>query len=123
MKKLLSLLMAGTFFMTIMATPVVSSGYDSAPSSSLSRQLDTSDSPRNDPAGEMIIADVLFLRVAGLVAMVIGAAGAVLAMPFAAITGDCDVVCRAMLVRPYEYTFVRPLGQTDWPASSDDTNF
>lgn len=71
----------------------------------------------------MIIADVLFLRVAGLVAMVIGAAGAVLALPFAAVTGDCDVVCRALLIRPYEYTFVRPLGQTDWPASSDDTNY
>lgn len=123
MKKMLSLLVAGTLLLASVTAPLAGD-YESAPSSPLSRQIDTTDStPHRDPPGEMIIADVLFLRPVGFAGMIVGAVGALLAWPFAAATNSCDTVCRALLIRPYEYTFVRPLGQMDWPESADDTSY
>ena len=50
------------------------------------RTIGSPDPPHQDPPGELIIADVLFLRPAGMVACVVGAVGAFVTWPFAAIT-------------------------------------
>jgi len=119
MKKTLSLLVVAALLLALVPAPAI--GVDDAvPSSPLSRSAPAEDPSRSDPPGELIIADVLFLRTAGLVACVIGAVGALVVWPFAAASRSENVVCRQLLVKPFRYTFERPLGQMDWPESADD---
>lgn len=121
MRKMLSLLLIGTFLLALPQVPVCGAG-DAAPSSPLSGKASAPGPSRNDPPGEMIIADVLFLRPAGLAACVVGAVGAFLTWPFAASSNSGDPVGRQLLIKPFRYTFERPLGQMDWPESTDDMN-
>lgn len=121
MKKMLSLLMV-VVLLSVLVPPPVAGGDEASPSSPLSRQVQGDDPARRDPPGELIIADVLFLRVAGLVACVIGAVGAFLTWPFAVSSNTGDLVGRQLLIKPFRYTFERPLGQMDWPESTDDTS-
>ena len=121
MKKMLSLLLIGTFLLAVTNVPACGAG-DLAPSSPLSGRISDPSPTHQDPPGELIIADVLFLRPAGLVACVIGAVGAFLTWPFAATSNTPDRVGRQLLIKPFRYTFERPLGQMDWPESADDTS-
>lgn len=80
MKKTLSLLVVAALLLALVPAPAI--GVDDAvPSSPLSRSAPAEDPSRSDPPGELIIADVLFLRTAGLVACVIGAVGALVVWP------------------------------------------
>jgi len=121
MRKMLSLLLIGTFLLALTNLPAFGAG-DTTPSSPLSGRTSDSIPTTHDPPGEMIIADVLFLRPAGLVACVIGAVGAFITWPFAATSNTGDLVGRQLLIKPFRYTFERPLGQMDWPESADDTS-
>jgi hypothetical protein len=121
MKKMLSLLVVGTLFVALIHVPAFG-GDESTPSSPLSSRTMTADRPHQDPPGELIIADVLFLRPAGMVACVVGVVGAFLTWPFAATSNSGDLVGRQLMIKPFRYTFERPLGQMDWPESTDDTS-
>lgn len=121
MKKMLSLLVVGTLLWAIVAAAVAGE-YEGAPLSPLSSQNQAADPTYRDPPGELIIADVLFLRPAGLAACVVGLVGAFLTWPFAATSNSGDLVGRQLLIKPFRYTFERPLGQMDWPESADDTS-
>jgi hypothetical protein len=122
MKKMLSLMVIGTLLMALIHVPAFG-GDESAPSSPLSSPTRAAASPpHQDPPGELIIADVLFLRPAGMVACVVGVVGAFLTWPFAATSNSGDLVGRQLMIKPFRYTFERPLGQMDWPDSTDDTN-
>lgn len=66
--------------------------------------------PCEGPSGEAIIADTLLLRPVGLVSMVVGFAGAIIALPFAAMSHSTDRVVQKLIVEPFEYTFKRPVG-------------
>jgi hypothetical protein len=121
MRKMLSLLLIGTFLLTLANVPAYGAD-DTVPSSPLSGRNTDSNPTRQDPPGELIIADVLFLRPAGVVACVVGAVGAFLTWPFAATSNTGDRVGRQLLIKPFRYTFERPLGQLDWPESADDTS-
>jgi len=68
------------------------------------------DEPRGEPSGELILFDALILRPLGLVATVVGTAGAVLTAPWAANTCEWDLVERKLIREPADYTFCRPLG-------------
>lgn len=57
-----------------------------------------------------VAADVLVARPAGLVATVVGSAIFVVALPFAAITGDVKETGRALVGAPAHWTFHRRLG-------------
>jgi hypothetical protein len=63
---------------------------------------------RPDPVE--VAADALVVRPVGLAATAIGAAIFVVALPFAAITGDIDGTARALVDTPARYTFKRKLG-------------
>ncbi|GKT08198.1 hypothetical protein [Desulforhabdus sp. TSK] len=90
---------------------------DSGPTYSSPGRCATSmdyDSDKPAPPGELIIVDTLVLRPLGFVALTIGAVGALISMPFAAMTNSCDRVQEALIERPYHYTFTRPLGELDY---------
>jgi hypothetical protein len=66
------------------------------------------------PSSYWIIEDTFLMRPAGIIAMGVGAAVAVVAFPFAAMSNSVDRLGQRMFVEPYEYTWVRPLGDLDY---------
>ena len=64
----------------------------------------------NDGGAVEMIADVLIARPAGLVAIVIGTAAFIVALPFAAISGSVEPVARTLVAEPFKFTFTRPVG-------------
>lgn len=58
-----------------------------------------------------VAADALVARPAGLAATVVGAAIFVVALPFAAITGDVNETGKALVGAPAKFTFQRRLGE------------
>jgi len=118
MKQVLSLLLAGALILTPM-TARPCSAQESAPPSPVSRQTDSAPADHQDPPGELIIADVLIMRPLGMAACIIGLAGAIVAAPFAATTNSFDRVSRQLVNVPFNYTFVRPLGQMEYEDASD----
>ncbi len=69
--------------------------------------------------GPEIIAE-LVVRPLGLAAIVVGSAAFIVALPFAAATGDVNLVARKLVAEPFRYTFVRPFGDFDenWDQSN-----
>lgn len=69
-------------------------------------------------AGEIdeadIIADALVVRPVSFASIVLGSVIFVVALPFSIPTGSVDTVGRHVVVAPYRYTFVRPLGDFDY---------
>jgi len=122
MKQILSLLLIGTLLLTLTTLPAAGQD-EAAPSSPLSKQAGTGYSQRQDPPGELILADILFLRPAGLAACVVGLAGAFLTWPIAATSNSGDRVGRQLIQKPFKYTFERPLGQMDYSGDEDMPNY
>jgi hypothetical protein len=63
-----------------------------------------------EPAAEDIVVDVAVLRPAGLLVLAGGAAFFVISSPIAYLTKSEKIAAKKLVVEPYEYTFVRPLG-------------
>ncbi len=57
-----------------------------------------------------VLTDIIFLRPLGIAGLALGTAASVVAAPFALPSGSMDVVGRALIVAPYDFTFRRPLG-------------
>ncbi len=57
-----------------------------------------------------VLADLIFLRPLGVAGLVLGTAAAIVATPFALPSGSMGEVGRTLIVAPYEFTFLRPLG-------------
>lgn len=69
------------------------------------------DAPQKPPpSAETMIVDALLLRPLGMVATVLGAATFIVSLPFSLPTGSADEAAQALVVKPAEYTFRRPLG-------------
>ncbi len=64
-----------------------------------------------------MVLDVVVMRPLGLVATVLGTALTVVALPFTIPSGSVGASAHALIVRPAEYTFKRPLG--DFSDSSE----
>ncbi len=75
----------------------------------------------NGPSGQLIIGDTVFLRSAGLLAMGVGAAMSIVSFPFAAMTNSVDRLGQKYFVEPYEYTFIRPMGDVDYACDQEMT--
>jgi hypothetical protein len=113
MKRILSLLVIAILLLSsITITPC--RAQESGPSSPLSTTVESPRPSSQAPPGELMIADVLIMRPLGFAAIILGLVGAVVAFPFAAITNSQDAVCRALVERPFQYTFQRPVGQVEW---------
>ena len=63
-----------------------------------------------DTAG-LILVDAFVLRPLGLAATVLGTATFVLTLPFSLPTRSAEKAAQALVVKPAEYTFARPLGE------------
>lgn len=73
------------------------------------------------PSGDAILFDLALLRPAGLVAMGVGAVLGVFTYPMAAITHSEDRYDQKLFTEPYEYTFVRPMGEMDYYCDEETT--
>ena len=61
-------------------------------------------------AGAMI-ADAIFVRPLGNIAIVTGAAFFTISMPFSALGGNFKQSVRKLVVEPFKFTWIRPLGK------------
>jgi len=113
MKQILSLLVIVTLLLSSITMPLCSA-QENAPSSPLSTAEESPKAAHQDPPGELIMADTLIMRPLGVAACIIGLVGAVVTLPFAAISNSQDRVYRALVEKPFKYTFQRPAGQVDW---------
>jgi hypothetical protein len=64
-----------------------------------------------NPSPDDMLADVILVRPASIAAYVIGIGAAVLATPFAAITGTTQQVYKRLLDDPFDFAIRRPLGE------------
>lgn len=64
------------------------------------------------PSFPDIVCDLVLMRPVCMVGLGIGLVVTVVAAPFALPTGTMDQVSQTLIVEPFDYTFVRPLG--DW---------
>jgi hypothetical protein len=62
---------------------------------------------------EAMTVDLIFLRPLGLVATVAGTLVFVVALPFSALGGNTQGALASLVISPAEYTFLRPLGDTE----------
>jgi len=85
-----------------------------APVFAQDRQYSPMNKRCSGPSGESLIFDIAMLRPVGLVAMGVGAVIGVLTFPMAQITHSEDRYDQKLFVEPYEYTFVRPMGDVDY---------
>jgi len=67
-----------------------------------------------DPPGEMILADVLILRPLGIASQIVGIAGSIVSLPWAASSCSGCLVQKRLLQEPFEYTWCRKLGDVDY---------
>jgi hypothetical protein len=63
------------------------------------------------PTGGMMMWDLLALRTTGIVATAVGSVFWVVSYPFAALGGNVDEATEALVQKPYQWTFERPLGE------------
>ena len=68
---------------------------------------------RPAPGAGAIAADTLFVRPACLVATIVGSALFVISLPIAAVTKSVHQTAHALVVKPAEATFKRPLGDME----------
>jgi hypothetical protein len=73
------------------------------------------------PSADLLIADTVFLRAAGILAMGVGVAASIVSFPFAATSNSMDRVGQKYYVEPFEYTFKRPLGDVDYACDEELT--
>ena len=62
------------------------------------------------PSAAAMSADLLLIRPLSLVATVVGTAVFVVSLPFSLLGQNTEDAAQQLVVRPGEYTFVRPLG-------------
>ncbi len=61
-----------------------------------------------------VLADVIFVRPVGLAAVVVGTALFIVALPFSIPSGSVEHTAQVLIVEPFNYTFLRPIGYPDW---------
>ncbi|WP_348672067.1 hypothetical protein [uncultured Abyssibacter sp.] len=70
--------------------------------------------PHEEPSAGAITFDLLIVRPLGLVTTVAGAGLFVLSVPFSAIQGKSPLdAADTLVVKPAQFTFTRPLGESD----------
>ena len=64
------------------------------------------------PTGEAIAGDIVFVRPFGFLATVLGTGLFFVSLPFSIPSGSVGSAAKALIAEPAQYTFRRPLGQT-----------
>lgn len=68
---------------------------------------------KEKPEGEVILGDLVFQRPLGFCSFVFGTAVFVVALPLAVITNSTRQTAEVLIKEPFDYTFKRPLGETE----------
>jgi hypothetical protein len=97
-RKLLAILTVVTVAVTFTAPPVLAG---------------VGDLVIDEASADAMIADLVFLRPAGLVALIGGSVVFVVSLPFSALGGNVGEAAQKLVVDPARYTFVRPLGHME----------
>lgn len=66
------------------------------------------------PPGELILADVLILRPLGIASQIVGLAGSIVSLPWAASSCSGCLVQKKLIEEPFNYTWCRRLGDLDY---------
>ena len=66
---------------------------------------------REKPTGGMMMWDALVMRPIGIVGTVVGSAVWLISYPFVALGENTDESTEALVQKPFEWTFQRPLGE------------
>jgi hypothetical protein len=69
--------------------------------------------PIDEASADAMIADLVFLRPMGLLAMICGSIAFVVSLPFSALGGNVGEAADKLVVDPTKFTFVRPLGHIE----------
>ena len=64
------------------------------------------------PTGEAIAGDIIIVRPISLAATLLGTVIFVASLPFSIPSGSVGSAAKSLIVEPAQYTFSRPLGQT-----------
>lgn len=64
----------------------------------------------NEPSAGSMVADLILVRPASLIGTAVTTAVFVVSLPFSLLGGNVHQAADLLVVRPAEYTFVRPLG-------------
>jgi hypothetical protein len=64
-----------------------------------------------EPTGTEITFDLMIARPVGFLSVALGASIFVVTLPFAVATGSADNTAKALVADPYNFTFVRDLGE------------
>lgn len=63
------------------------------------------------PSGEAMVFDIILARPLGLVTLVAGSAIFIVGLPFTIPTGSVKSSARKLVADPFEFTFMRPVGE------------
>lgn len=63
-----------------------------------------------EPSAESMTADILLIRPASIVGTAIGVCVYIISIPFSALGGNMEQASQALVAKPAQYTFSRPLG-------------
>ena len=61
-------------------------------------------------SAEAMIADFVFVRPLGIVAVVVGSAFFIVSLPFSFLGGNSNAAAKKLVYDPAKFTFTRPLG-------------
>jgi hypothetical protein len=79
-------------------------GFIGAPTMVWAQDLD-------EPTGTEVTFDLMIARPVSFVGLALGASIFVVTLPFAVATGSADNTAKALVAEPYDFTFVRDLGE------------
>lgn len=65
----------------------------------------------DEPTGTDIVFDFMIARPLGFVSVALGTSLFVVTLPFAVVTGSAGNTAKALVAQPYNFTFVRDLGE------------
>jgi hypothetical protein len=77
---------------------------------SVTAQGEYSKHPADERSAEAMLFDAAFVRLLGIVGMVVGTAGFIISLPFSASGGNTNEAYERLMADPARYTFKRPLG-------------
>ncbi|MEK7773215.1 MAG: hypothetical protein AAB307_02610 [Deltaproteobacteria bacterium] len=68
-----------------------------------------------EPSGTEVAVDIVLVRPFGVAAIAAGAVFFVAGLPFTLPTMSVGIAARKLLVEPFKFTFLRPVGDIDKP--------
>jgi hypothetical protein len=96
MKRLIAVWIGSVFIASLLVTPL-------------------SAAEKKEPSPDEVAADLLFVRPVAFSAVIVGSAIYIISLPFTIPTGNAKLAGRKLVVKPWKYTFSKPLGELETP--------